>query len=272
MHFVDTHCHIHEAQYGLPSAHGVTSKWEQGGKPNADDMISDAKSLGVDKLICVGTTVRDSELAVQFAQARQDVWASIGIHPHEAQEHVNDADKMQKFGNLLVDSHKVVAIGECGLDYFYEHSPKKEQVKLLELQLQLAEDHNLPVIFHVREAFDEFWPILANFGGLKGVLHSYTDSTANLDKALSNGLYIGLNGIMTFTKQSDQLDMAKAVPLSSLVLETDAPFLTPTPDRGKICQPKHVVTTAEFLAKLRGEGLAELAEMTTQNATKLFGI
>lgn len=273
MDFVDTHCHIHEAQYKLQGDNGVRSKWLESGKPDPDDMLAEAASLGVKRTICVGTTANDSELAVSFVQSRKNTWASIGIHPHEAKGHVHDINKLQQFRNLLkLKNNKVVAIGECGLDYFYKHSPKNDQIKLLEFQLQLAQENKLPVIFHVRSAFDDFWPILDNFKDLRGVLHSYTDTKANLDKALNRGLYIGLNGIMTFTKDADQLDMAKTVPLKSLVLETDAPFLTPTPERGKICQPKHLVLTAEFLGKLRGESLENLARQTTANATQLFGI
>ena len=272
MQFVDTHCHIHEALYDLASDHdGVRDKWVKAGKPDPDDILGRAKEAGVSKLVCVGTTTDDSGLAAKFVKGRLNTWASIGIHPHEAKKHINDTEKMQKFGNLLSEE-KVVAIGECGLDYFYEHSPKHDQAKLLEFQLQLASDNNLPVIFHVREAFDDFWPIFNNFPGLRGVLHSYTDNSANLDIALKQGLYVGLNGIMTFTKNTEQIAMAKSVPIEYLVLETDAPFLTPSPERGKICEPKHVVLTAEFLSKLRGESLDELAKHTTSNATKLFSI
>ena len=121
-----------------------------------------------------------------------------------------------------------------------------------------------------REAFDDFWPIFDNFKGLRGILHSFTASNAIMDKALGRGLYIGLNGIMTFSRQSEQLAMARAVPLENLVLETDAPFLTPTPYRGKICEPKHVAVTAEFLRDLRGETLEQLAAATTHNAKELL--
>ena len=128
------------------------------------------------------------------------------------------------------------------------------------------------MIFHVREAFEDFWPIFDEFKGVRGVIHSFTATQKELDDILSRGLYVGLNGIMTFTKQDAQLAAAKAVPLDRLVLETDAPFLTPAPYRGTICEPKHVRITAEFLADLRGESLAAIADATTHNARKLFDL
>ena len=172
----------------------------------------------------------------------------------------------------MLGGQKIVAIGECGLDYFYEHSPKKDQIKLLHFQLALAQHHELPVILHIREAFDDFWPIFDEYKGLTGVVHSFTATTKELDQALGRGLYIGLNGIMTFTKQADQLDAAKAVPLDRLLLETDAPFLTPAPERGTICQPKHVVLIARFLSKLRGDSRDSVAHASTANAAKLFRV
>ena len=172
----------------------------------------------------------------------------------------------------MLPNKNIVAIGECGLDYFYNHSDKKDQFAALENQMQLAQDNTLPMIFHVREAFDDFWPIYDNFSRLKGVVHSFTDTTTQLDKALNRDLYIGLNGIMTFTKDQKQLAAAKAVPLERLLLETDAPFLTPKPLRGKINEPKNVSITAEFLAQLRGEELSTLAAATTKNARQLFGL
>jgi TatD DNase family protein len=135
------------------------------------------------------------------------------------------------------------------------------------------------MIFHVREAFDDFWPIFdfcmtskGSHGLLRGVLHSYTDTMSNLEQALSRGLYVGVNGISTFTKSQEQLNMYKNIPLSRLLLETDSPFLTPSPYRGNICEPYHTSVTAEFLAELRNEPLEQLAAATTLNAHKLFNV
>lgn len=252
---VDTHCHIHFPDYQL----------------DPEEVWQSAVSEGVNRLICVGCTLPDSKGAVDFAARRENVWASIGLHPHEASRYVHDHTALQQFHDLA-SKPKVVAIGEIGLDYYYEHSPKEAQEKLLRFQLDVAQEHNLPVIFHVRDAFDDFWPIFDEYEGLRGVIHSFTASADEVGRIVERGLMVGLNGIMTFTKNQVQLEAAKAVPLDNLLLETDAPFLTPVPFRGKICEPKYVRVTAEFLGSLRGESLETLAAATTANARRLFNI
>lgn len=268
MEFVDTHCHIQSA--GQAKGERTTRDlWAKAGDTSVEEIISRAHEANVQQMICVGCDVEDSVLAVETVKNHDSLSASIGIHPHEAQHFVDNQTELDRFSALATEE-KVVAVGECGLDYFYTHSPKEQQIKILEFQLELATKHNLPVIFHVREAFDDFWPVLDQFEGIRGVLHSYTDNQANLEKAVQKGLYIGVNGIATFAKQKEQLSMYKAIPLNSLLLETDAPFLTPVPYRGTICEPKHVVLTAEFLASLRGDTVPEIAHATTQNARQLF--
>ncbi|MEO5627457.1 MAG: TatD family hydrolase [Candidatus Saccharimonadales bacterium] len=255
MQFIDTHCHIQEDDYPLD--------------PNV--VIKNAAQVGVDRLVVVGTSLEHSQAAVKFAQSHDNVWASIGIHPHDSQHYVGNADLLLKFKQLATQP-KVVAVGECGLDYYYNHSPKQSQVELLRFQLDLAQEYNLPVIFHVREAFKDFWPIFDQYKGITGVIHSFTASKDDLADILERNLLIGINGIMTFSKNADQLAAAKAVPLDKLVLETDAPFLTPAPFRGTICEPKHVRVTAEFLSRLRGESLEDIAMATTRNAAQLFNL
>ncbi len=251
----DTHCHIHFPDYPL----------------DPDEVIQSALDSDVTRLIAVGCRLPDSQGAVEIAARHNNVWASIGLHPHEGSEYVNDDHALQQFRGLATKP-KVVAIGEIGLDYYYLHSSKKDQEKLFRFQLDLAVEHNLPLIFHVREAFDDFWRIFDEYEGLRGVIHSFSAHQEQLDQALSRGLYIGLNGIMTFTKDEKQLDAARAVPLQKLLLETDAPFLTPKPFRGTVCEPKHVLNTANFLAELRGEELDQLAAASTHNAQELFAI
>lgn len=269
MQLVDTHCHIHEALDSMQLGTETRRKYEKAGMPKPDDIIKRAVDDGVNKMICVGTTLKDSQLAAEFVQTRPNCWASIGIHPHEAKAHLNLADK--KAFAALLDQSEIVAVGECGLDYFYENSPKAEQIELLHFQLALAEKHDLPVIFHVRDAFNDFWPIYDTYK-VRGVIHSFSAGMQELDQILSRNLLVGLNGIMTFTKNVGQLEAAKAVPIDKLLLETDAPFLTPHPYRGTICEPKHIRVTAEFLGDLRKESFAEIAQKTSANAHKLFGI
>lgn len=270
----DTHCHIHEM---VRRTTPVYDKWHASGEAHTPEtVLEEAREVGVDRMLCVGTTLADSELAIEFVSQRDGLWTSIGIHPHEAAEHRAVATK-KRFKSLLEDGpigKKVIAVGECGLDYFYQHSPREAQIELLRFQIELALEHNLPLSFHVREAFDDFWPILKSYHGsnLRGVLHSYTDNTANLERAVQHGLYFGVNGIATFAKSEAQRVIYRTIPQRLLLLETDAPFLTPVPFRGTVCMPKHVRVTAEFLAELREENLEDLAAMTTANARALFEV
>lgn len=255
MELVDTHCHIHFPDYEL----------------DPDEAREAAANDGVSRLLCVGCTLPDSRTAIDYAKERDNVWATIGLHPHEASLYVHDHKALQQFHDLAAKL-KVVAIGETGLDYYYEHSPRKDQEKLLRFQIDLAIERGLPLIFHVREAFADFWRIFDKYKNLRGVVHSFSAGQKELDGILDRGLYVGLNGIMTFTKDKKQLEAAKKIPLDRLLIETDAPFLTPVPFRGKVCEPKHARVTAEFLASLRGETVEEIAAVTTKNAENLFGI
>lgn len=266
MELIDTHCHIQE----IAGEGGIAEKWHKAGVNDIDKVIDEAHDVGVKRFILVGTTLADSELAVEVSATRQRCWPAVGIHPHEAKDHLDEKSLSEL--TKLAHSPKVLAIGECGLDYFYEYSSREAQIELLKFQIELALGANLPLAFHVREAFDDFWPIFESYRGIRGVLHSFTDSQKNLERALSHNLYIGVNGIATFTKNEAQLVTFRTIPQQSLLLETDAPFLTPAPERGKICTPKHVSVTAKFLAELRGEPVEQLAKATTGNARKLFGL
>lgn len=254
MQLVDTHCHIQFPDY----------------KVDPEVAIKGAHEAGVTRLICVGCKLEDSRLAIDMAQSHDTIWASIGLHPHEAKIYVDDSVALQQFSELA--SHQeVVAIGECGLDYYYNHSPKKQQIELLHFQIKLALQHGLPMIFHVREAYEDFWPIFDEYKDLNGVIHSFSAGTKEMEQILSRpNLYVGLNGIMTFTKQTDQLEAAKMVPLERLLLETDTPYLTPVPFRGTINEPKYVRNITMFLASLRAEDIQTVAKQTTKNAQLLF--
>lgn len=208
--------------------------------------------------------VNDSSAPSQYKK-----YGSVRSSSSSSSERQHECNCIERV-RVLAENPRVVAIGECGLDYFYEHSPKKEQRKMLEALLDVATQKKLPVIFHVRRAFNDFWPILDNFKHLSGVLHSYTDDDKNLKIALERGLFIGLNGIITFTREEKQLDTTRKIPLNRLLVETDAPYLTPVPLRGKVCKPEHVKLTTEFLSQLRGESVEEIASQTTKNTLDLF--
>ncbi|MGH7236909.1 MAG: TatD family hydrolase [Candidatus Saccharimonadales bacterium] len=274
MNFVDTHCHIQSA--GLAGGEpGTWEVWRKRPDLTGDRLVQNAVAVSVSKMICVGCDLADSRLAINFAQNHQNCYASIGIHPHEASKHLSKKAKSQ-FTQLLGDGsqidNKIVAIGECGLDYFYNYSPGPAQIELLKFQIELALEVNLPMIFHVRDAFDDFWPVFESYSGIRGVLHSFTDSKQNLERALRHNLFIGVNGIATFAKDPAQLAVYKSIPIKKILLETDAPYLTPAPYRGKLNEPKLVRLVAEFLSELRGEDIESLAVATSRNADVLFNV
>jgi TatD DNase family protein len=249
--FIDTHCHIHEANYPL----------------DIGDTITRAHHAGVSDMICVGTSVQSSKEALAFTTRHENMFASIGVHPHDTKDGLKGLKELAAQGEP-----KLVAVGEIGLDYFYTHSPREVQIKALEAQIDLALRHNLPIIFHVRDAFDDFWPIFDNFHGIHGVLHSFTDTTQNMEQGIRRGLFIGVNGISTFTKDSLQQQMFASIPLKNMLLETDAPFLTPVPLRGRINEPAFVRNVAKHHATIRDISLEEIASKTTANARALFAL
>ncbi len=262
----DTHCHIHASEFAKNSA------------LTADQQIEEAIKDGVNRFICVGTDVLSSIEAISFVQGRENCYASVALHPHEAAGKTSHelVECVAMLDKLVQENQakQIVAIGECGLDYYYHATDevREKQKELLRLHIDIALKYDLPVIFHIRDAFDDFFAVIDSYPNIRGVVHSFSAGTKELDGVLSRGLYVGLNGIMTFTKQIQQLDAAKAVPLNKMVLETDAPFLTPAPFRGKMCMPKHLRVTAVFLSELRNESLVHLTEITSRNAQDLFGI
>lgn len=245
---VDTHCHIHEP-YKLP----------------IDEVLEHARVNEVGQMICVGTSEASSQQAVDFAAQHEHIFAAIGVHPHDTKDGYAEIARIAE-----AQPERLVAVGEIGLDYFYTHSPKEVQIAGLRAQIEVSLAHNLPIIFHVREAFDDFWPIFDSYEGIRGVLHSFTDSKENMEIAIQKGLSIGVNGISTFTKDSAQQEMFDAIPLDRIIFETDAPFLTPVPYRGKVNEPAYVRSVAEYHAARRGISFEEIAEASTHNARALF--
>ena len=250
MYLIDSHCHLHDREFFS--------------KEQAEEMLKTAKENNIKQIICIGTNHADSLAARDFAKAHDDVFWTYGVHPEEA-----NADHRSQAQN----SHSLlVAIGEVGLDYHYEGYDKHAQWRLLEEMLSLAVDLNLPCSFHVRDALTDFFAVVKNFPKLKSsVLHSFTDSKENLEKALESGFYIGVNGIATFAN----LDCYKTLTpnfLDHAVLETDAPFLTPEPKRGKINEPGNIKYIAEWLANKIGVSPDLVAEKTTKNVKQLFNL
>lgn len=266
MEIIDSHCHIHEPW--------LAEKYDK----SVDQLVKEAKEAGVLSFISVGTSAESSRLAVEFAQAH-GTYASLALHPHEVSEK-SPTDIDQDFATveeITAAKHaQVVAIGECGLDYYYhkETEVQAAQVALFRRHLDLAVQYDLPLIFHIRDAFPDFFAIIDEYSQagtrIRGVVHSFTAGMDELNGCLKRGFYLGVNGIMTFTKNEDQLSAARAIPRDRLLFETDAPFLTPKPFRGKMCEIRHIVETVKFMSELRNEPLDDLAAATTQNARELF--
>lgn len=254
---IDSHCHVHSVDYPL----------------DKEEVLGRAREEGVD-MVCVGTSLADSKVAVKFAAEHDGVWAVVGVHPHGESDSDKSLVMMEQVEEIreLFAAPKVVAIGEIGLDYHYQPCNKNAQIRLLERQLQMARETGLPVVFHVREAFEDFWAVLRGFSGIRGVLHSYTDDLENLKRGVDMGLYIGVNGIATFTKEKKQLDAYRGAPLERILLETDAPYLTPKPFRGTMNEPANVSLVAKWFAEDRHLPQEEISEVATMNTKSLFNI
>jgi TatD DNase family protein len=248
---VDTHAHIHMRQFD-----------------DTADVVDRAAEAGVEQIVTVGVDARDSEAAVMLAQEFENVYATVGLHPHDSELTDGSLKELSK----LIKRPKVVAIGECGLDYSREGASKSDQIRAFKGQIELALEHDLPMVWHVRDAWDDFFETVDGYGQLRGIVHCFTSNVFNMERAVERGFMVALNGIMTFTKDEEQLEAARRLPKDKLVLETDCPFLTPVPFRGKRNEPAYVELTAKFLSDLRGESLDELAKSSTSNARNILGL
>ena len=260
MIYVDSHCHIDGEQFEV----------------ERDEVVQRANDAGVKWMLTVGTgNPHDGEIerAVRCAEKYTNVFASVGVHPHDAKLYDDTAET-----HLieLAKREKVVAWGEIGLDYFYDHSPRDVQREVFRRQIKTAKNLNLPVIIHSREADDETVEILSeeykNSLGCGGVMHCFGGSAQMAKAMLDLGFYISFAGNVTFKKAENLREAAKIVPLERLLIETDCPFLAPVPNRGKRNEPSFVVHTARFLADFYGIEIELLAARTTQNFKTLFVI
>ncbi len=266
---VDTHCHLN------------FDSFEQ----DRSAVLQRAEQAGVIRILNPGVDFGSSRSAVRLAEEYLSVYAAVGIHPNDGQTWTSDS-----LGELseLIRIGKVVAIGEIGLDYYWENTPHGLQRQIFELQLTLAEQNELPVIVHVRDKERESRPAFADALSIlgqwttrlrranselhlrPGVLHSFSGNVADAEKAVDLGFWIGITGPVTFKKADTLKAVVKMAPLERLLTETDAPFLTPHPHRGERNEPGYVVFVAEEIARLREEGLERLSEITSENAKRLF--
>lgn len=251
---VDSHCHLNYK--GLVEEQGAA--------------LDRARQSGVTAMLNISTRESEWRDIVATAERENDVWASIGIHPHEADAHP-DVD----LGKLVEEAAhpRVIAIGETGLDYYYDHSDRERQRQSFRTHIHAARETGLPIIVHTRDAEDDTAEILAEEmeqGAYSGVIHCFTASEDFAQKALALGLYISISGIVTFKNAKDLQETAAGLPSDRILVETDAPFLAPVPHRGKTGEPAFVADTARYLAGLRGEDYDQLCETTSRNFYQLF--
>jgi TatD DNase family protein len=254
MRLIDSHCHLNY----------------EGLAERQDEVLENARKRGVLGFLNISTRKREWDDVIGVAERHNDVWATVGVHPHEADAHPDLG------AAALVEAirhPRVIAIGECGLDYYYDKSDRKAQRERFQAHIDAARQTGLPLVVHTREAEEDTAEILGNAvreGGVTGVLHCFTGSAELARKGLDLGFFISLSGIVTFKNARDLQGTAKWLPADRMLVETDSPFLAPVPHRGQTCEPAFVADTASFVAELRGEAPDELAETTTANFFKLF--
>jgi TatD DNase family protein len=252
--FTDSHCHLNYK--GLVEEQGA--------------VLERARAAGVGTMLNISTRASEWDEVIGLAEREPEVWASVGIHPHEADIHPNVE------ASTLVERARhprVVGIGESGLDFYYDHSNRDRQRESFRSHIAAARETGLPIIVHTRDAEEDTAGILGSEmekGRFTGVIHCFTASADFARKALDLGLYISMSGIVTFKNAKDLQETAKQIPSDRLLIETDAPFLAPVPHRGRPCEPAFVADTARFLAQLRDEPLDRLAATTSDNFRRLF--
>lgn len=236
-----------------------------------DTVINTAVEHGVHRFVTIGTAPENLDRVIEISAKHENVWCTLGVHPHDAKS-VNK-DVLDFIQSQSTAANKVIAIGEIGLDYHYEYSDRKIQQQVFESQMQLACDLNLPVVIHSREADEDTKAILANFTRKlqnKGVIHSFTSGIKLAEYCLSEDFMLGFNGIVTFNKAENVREVLHLTPLEQLVVETDSPYLTPVPYRGKDNEPKYLPFIVARIAEEKGITIDQLLQILERNATRLF--
>lgn len=248
MRWTDEHCHLGDG----------ADDW-----PEAAATIAAARDAGVERMITVGCDLATSRTAVAVASAHDGVWATVGLHPHDAR------DGLDGLADLLADP-VVVAVGECGLDYHYDHSPRDVQREVFAAQIALAHRHDLALVVHTREAWADTWDILEAEGvPERTVLHCFTGGPAEARRSLDLGCHLSFSGIVTFPSAPEVREAAALCPADRLLVETDSPFLAPVPHRGRPNLPSLVPVVGAMVAEVRGEGVEDVADVTWANAERV---
>lgn len=251
---IDSHCHLNY----------------KGLVEDQQNVLQRARAAGVDLMLNIATRQSEWDAVLATAVREEDVWATVGIHPHEADDHpeIDTAKLVERARHP-----RIAGIGETGLDYYYDHSDRARQQASFRAHIAAARETGLPLIVHSRDAEEDTLAILRDEmgkGAFPGLIHCFTASGAFADAALALGLYISISGIVTFRNARDLQETAARLPIDRLLIETDSPFLAPVPHRGRPCEPAYVADTAHFLAGLRGESVEQLADATSANFLRLF--
>jgi TatD DNase family protein len=251
--YFDSHCHVTDAAF----------------REDREAVFRRARDAGVVRLVSIASNVEDAGGALALARGREGVWATAGVHPHEAGEAAPDAiDAVRR----LAAEPEVVAVGETGLDFFYDNAPRDEQRALFSAHLELAAELGLPAVVHAREADDDIAAALGAMpSGTMGVLHCFTGGLRGFEAAMSAGWYVSFSGIASF-KSFSVAELLREVPQDRLLIETDSPYLAPVPHRGKRNEPAFVVQVAQAVARHLGAELADVARMTSDNACRFYGV
>jgi TatD DNase family protein len=252
--FVDSHCHLDFPDFG----------------PELDAVVRRAREAGVGTMLTIGTRLSAFEGVRAIAERYDDIWCSVGVHPHEAAvEPLNEAKALVE----RAAHPRVVGIGEAGLDYFYEHSPRDDQIRNFRAHIAASREMQLPLIVHARDADDDLCEILREEtarGAFPGLIHCFSSTAKLAQTALEIGFYVSISGIVTFKKADELRTIVATVPIERLLVETDAPYLAPMPHRGKRNEPAFVKNTADIVARLKGVDVALLEQATTDNFFRLF--
>jgi TatD DNase family protein len=265
----DSHCHVQEGFTG------------DGAEASGPEVLSRAAGAGVDRLVCIGTGLATSRQALDVARstigasgsanaALPRAWASVGLHPHEASQGVDDVAALLS-RELASDDDVLVAVGECGLDYYYEHSPRRAQREAFAAQITLAHAHNLALVIHARDAWDDVFDVLGGEGvPPRTVLHCFTGGPEEIDRCLRAGMYVSFSGIITFKNANDVRAAAERCPLDRLLVETDSPFLAPVPHRGHTNEPAFLPLVGAAIAAVKDRPAAEIKERSAAAAATVF--
>ena len=264
----DSHCHVQEEYLG--------GDRERDGAADLEPVLARAREAGIGRLVCIGTGAATSDQAVRVARATAAAgsapraWASIGLHPHEASQGVEEVAALLA-RELAVGDGAVVAVGECGLDYFYEHSPRAEQRAAFAAQIALAHAHGLALVIHARDAWADLFDVLGAEGVPdRTVLHCFTGGPDEVERCLRAGMYVSFSGIVTFKNAGDVRAAAALCPLDRLLVETDSPFLAPVPHRGRPNEPSYLPLVGEAIAAVKACSVGEIMERSATAAAMAF--